>query len=460
MMDDQKYVTRLMRARCSKGTIENYLNVDIDHGIVVGADMQPLMNANDHVAGKHVIHFGCCNSDQNPERMLRRAIVIAAIGEAAANALEDAGILTYKCTPNTPNPWEFVNEDSIVEGAPALMVCSTLTCRYGGVIEIIDPDGDGNIDIPENETETDIPVNPEEWAMVEDMYPGLGEEIHRVLQEVGNVAGVEQGCSREFSMTLPDGTTITMETSFDIKAGNTDVLALESAIKSSIATHVLTLKGSNWGIDEGGNFDIVMPNDKPGLAISFDASSMEISMGLKIGNDVQINKYTTLHAPIYAFDASLFGRPGLSTEIGVDTDTPVFSVESILKVKKSIDNASQEFAPAFNDIGEPATVPVQPAEPWYEKGWNWVCDTADNIASGIDTAIDSAGEFISGVGKGINEWWNNGGQEAVGKAVVVTALAATAISCAPAIAAAATAAAPEALAAIAAFSPFVLQYAH
>lgn len=346
-MDDQKYVTRLMRARCSKGTMENYLNVDIDHGIVVGADVQPLMNANDHVSGRHVIHFGCCESDQNPERMFRKALVGGFLGGFIADALEDVGIMTCKCKPNTPNPWQFVNDDSIVEGAPALMVCSTLTCRYGGVIEIVDPDGNGDINIPQDETEPDIPINSEDWAMVEEMYPGLGEEIHELLQEVGNVVGVEKGCSREFSMTLPDGTTITLETSFDIKAGNTDVLALESAIKSSIAEHVLTLKGSNWSIDEKGNYDIVMPNGKPGLAISFDTSSLEMSLGIKIGNDVQVNDYTTLHAPIYAFDASMFGRFGLSTEIGMDTDTPAFSVESILKVKKSIDDSSQEFARRF-----------------------------------------------------------------------------------------------------------------
>lgn len=454
-MDDQKYVTRLMRARCSKGTMENYLNVDIDHGIVVGADVQPLMNANDHVSGRHVIHFGCCESDQNPERMFRKALVGGFLGGVIADALEDVGIMTCKCKPNTPNPWEFANEDSIVEGAPALMVCSTLTCRYGGVIEIIDPDGDASIDIPENEVEPDIPVNPEEWALVEEIYPGLGDEIHKVLQEAGNVVGVEKGCSREFSMTLPDGTTITLETSFDIKAGNTDILALESALKSSIASHVLTIKGSNWSIDENGNYEIVMPNGKPGLAMSFDASSLEISLGLKIGNDVQINEYTTLQAPIYAFDASLFGQFGLSTKIGMNTDTPAFSVESVLTAKKSFDNASQEFAPAFNDIGETAAVPAPAEEPWYEKGWNWVCDTVDNVANGIDTAIDATGAFISDVGKGISEWWSNGGQEVV----VVTALAAAAIYCAPAVAAAA-AAAPGTIATILASSSFALQFAH
>lgn len=139
-MDDQKYVTRLMRARCSKGTMENYLNVDIDHGIIVGADAQPLMNANDHVAGRHVIHFGNCGSDQNPERMFRKALVGGFLGGVVADFLEDVGIMACKCKPNTPNPWEFVNEKSIVEGAPALMFGSVLTCRYGGCIKLLPED--------------------------------------------------------------------------------------------------------------------------------------------------------------------------------------------------------------------------------------------------------------------------------------------------------------------------------
>lgn len=164
-MDDQKYVTRLMRARCSCGTIVNYLNIGRDHGILVGADMQPLMNANDHVAGVNIIHFGNCKSDKNPERMFRKGLVslmasstvpgmliglvtkdATFFGDHLTDSLEALGIMACKCKPNTPNPWEITNEDSIVEGAPALMTCSTLTCRYGGVIEIVDPD-DEKIDI-------------------------------------------------------------------------------------------------------------------------------------------------------------------------------------------------------------------------------------------------------------------------------------------------------------------------
>ena len=32
MSDDLQYITRLMRIRCDKGTMDNYINVDRDHG--------------------------------------------------------------------------------------------------------------------------------------------------------------------------------------------------------------------------------------------------------------------------------------------------------------------------------------------------------------------------------------------------------------------------------------------
>ena len=143
-MDDQKYVTRLMRVQRAKGTMSNYLNVGVDHGVVVEADSQPLMNANDHVAGRHAIHFGCRESDHNPERMFRKALVGALMGGLfggiVANVLEAAGMLTRKCKPNTPNPRKFTNEKNIIEGAPALVFGRVLTCRYGGCIKLLPED--------------------------------------------------------------------------------------------------------------------------------------------------------------------------------------------------------------------------------------------------------------------------------------------------------------------------------
>lgn len=123
-----------------------------------------------------------------------------------------------KCMPNTPNPWEFVNEDSIVEGAPALMVCSTLTCRYGGVIEIIDPSGEGSIDVGNDGPDDKPNINPEGWDEISEMFPNLEADIQKVLQSAGDIVGVKSSTSHEYSITLPDGTSITLTTSFGIAA--------------------------------------------------------------------------------------------------------------------------------------------------------------------------------------------------------------------------------------------------
>lgn len=143
MSGNTQYVMRLYRARCKCGTLDNYLNIPRDHGILAGAEQQPLMNANDHT-DKHVIHFGKCNSDHNPERMFRKGLVSGLmgpigflVGGAVTDFLEDVGIMTCNCKPNTPNPWIEVNEDNLIEGAPALLMESKLTCRYGGVITLV-----------------------------------------------------------------------------------------------------------------------------------------------------------------------------------------------------------------------------------------------------------------------------------------------------------------------------------
>ena len=143
MSDDLQYITRLMRIRCDKGTMDNYINVDRDHGVLAGGDLQPVLNANDHTK-KNIIHCGNCESEENPERMFRKGLVAGLMGPvgflaagSVTDLLEDVGIMTCKCKPNTPQPWIFTNEDNILEGAPALTMKSKLACRYGGVISFV-----------------------------------------------------------------------------------------------------------------------------------------------------------------------------------------------------------------------------------------------------------------------------------------------------------------------------------
>lgn len=143
MAGDPQYITRLMRIRCNKGTMDNYINVGTDHGVLAGAEQQPVLNANDHTE-ENIIHCGNCESDQNPERMFRKGLISGLMGPAGwlcgdliTDTLEDIGLMTCKCKPNTPVPWIFTNESNILEGAPALTIESKVACRYGGVIEFV-----------------------------------------------------------------------------------------------------------------------------------------------------------------------------------------------------------------------------------------------------------------------------------------------------------------------------------
>lgn len=138
--DDEIYVHRLMKASCSCGSMDNYLNIKTDHGVLAGEDQQPLMNANDHIAGENVIHFGNCNSNKNPERVFRTLLVGSLLGPLTSVILAKTGIMSFKCTPKTDEVWEETNENNILEGAPALLTKSCLTCRYGGVIIIVPED--------------------------------------------------------------------------------------------------------------------------------------------------------------------------------------------------------------------------------------------------------------------------------------------------------------------------------
>ncbi|SDL50076.1 protein of unknown function [Dendrosporobacter quercicolus] len=101
------YTPRGTKCKCSKGSSPNILNLPEDHGVAYTPGMEPLLNANDHVPGRHILKFGFCAAMRLP------------------------------CAPVTPLAWINVNKKHILEGAPALTEQSKLTCVKGGVISII-----------------------------------------------------------------------------------------------------------------------------------------------------------------------------------------------------------------------------------------------------------------------------------------------------------------------------------
>ncbi|EIW19148.1 DUF4280 domain-containing protein [Pelosinus fermentans] len=101
------YIPRGTKSKCSKGSSENLLNLPVDHGVAYTPGLEPLLNANDHKPGQHILKYGFCAATKLP------------------------------CSPVTPLAWINVNKKHILEGAPALIEQSKLTCVKGGVISIV-----------------------------------------------------------------------------------------------------------------------------------------------------------------------------------------------------------------------------------------------------------------------------------------------------------------------------------
>lgn len=112
MSGGEKYVVQYAESKCSKSPTAAALKVKVDHGVIYFAADFPLMNANDHTPGENIPSYGTCLKD--PTKPI-------------------------PCVPITPCVWEKVNKKHLIEGAPALLEGSTLTCKMGGTITIIKP---------------------------------------------------------------------------------------------------------------------------------------------------------------------------------------------------------------------------------------------------------------------------------------------------------------------------------
>ncbi len=147
----EKYVVAGMKAKCSEGTMENYLTTDTGHGVVYQG--QPVLNANDHQKDLNLTHFGECKSKKIYEEARKEADekykaeegdgFFTKIGKGIAKAVTKASIsikenfMVNKCDLDTPLPWTFTSKDHMIDGAPALTMESQCACRYGGIITIV-----------------------------------------------------------------------------------------------------------------------------------------------------------------------------------------------------------------------------------------------------------------------------------------------------------------------------------
>ncbi len=140
---EKQFVRRLMCAKCDKGNMDfQYLNLPMDHGVYFQNVDQPLMNANDHVSGKHIFQFGRCKAPKNPGNFVDNLFADSSNGilkwiDNAVDKVQGAlGCDGCKCKPMVLNSWEEGDEANRLEGAPAITSDSHLHCMYGGIITI------------------------------------------------------------------------------------------------------------------------------------------------------------------------------------------------------------------------------------------------------------------------------------------------------------------------------------
>lgn len=149
--EKKKYVVYGYKAKCSEGSMENFISTDVGHGVLYQG--QPVLNANDHVKQVNLTHFGDCHSNKVYEDAKKEADekykakegdgFFTKAGKLIAKTATKASITAHeilsfdKCDLDTPLPWMFTNGDHMVDGAPALTEESQCACRFGGIISIV-----------------------------------------------------------------------------------------------------------------------------------------------------------------------------------------------------------------------------------------------------------------------------------------------------------------------------------
>lgn len=108
---------------CSSGDKPNRLKMPFSHGVYIHNKAQ--MNIKDHIPNENIFPFGKCYSRQNPT-------------VAAATAANNGVLTPMPCTPMTTIPWIMGKNDKLIEGHPALLSKSQLSCLYCGTIKIED----------------------------------------------------------------------------------------------------------------------------------------------------------------------------------------------------------------------------------------------------------------------------------------------------------------------------------
>lgn len=140
-MADKNYVTMYTKVRCDMGCMDNYLNVDIDHGVYkIGEDgeIYPVLNAGDILVPQNIPSFGKCSSPVNPDynkQGFRKKLM-----QNIKNFFNHDG--TCECVPEIKTKWQYGNSPNQLAHNDCLTEDCRLACTKGGIISIVTEHGE------------------------------------------------------------------------------------------------------------------------------------------------------------------------------------------------------------------------------------------------------------------------------------------------------------------------------
>ena len=135
------YVVRGATMYCSCGTHTRKLDMPASHGSYIRD--KAMMNRTDCKVGidKNIPPFGACRSETKDgiDIKIEDTKDLLQVTDEDGNPVEvPLPIEGNLCEPELAKEWADAQEETLVDGEPALTVKCTITCKYGGVIGFMD----------------------------------------------------------------------------------------------------------------------------------------------------------------------------------------------------------------------------------------------------------------------------------------------------------------------------------
>ncbi len=135
------YVVRGATIYCSCGTHMRKLDMPVSHGSYIRD--HAMMNKTDCKVGldQNIPPFGACLSESKDviDIKIEDTKDLVPFTDEEGNPIEMPVPIEGKlCEPDLDKEWADAQEETLVDGKPAITVQCTVTCKYGGVIGFMD----------------------------------------------------------------------------------------------------------------------------------------------------------------------------------------------------------------------------------------------------------------------------------------------------------------------------------